>query len=142
MSEGLANPGISLVDGYWIGRVPWTPIGIGLAFGGANAALILASLVVWLAGSWALRWLTLPGLLAATWWWFITLVLGVPVASGACCEPRPQFDLVTRAYSGPDGPAVYILIPALAASVLAYVAIHRSRGPSGVLASAPQATPQ
>jgi hypothetical protein len=143
LSEVLAKPGTSLVDGYWIGRVPWTPFGIWLAFGGANAALILASAVVWLAASWAMRWLTLPGLLAATWWWFITLVFHVPAGGGACCvRPQPQFDLITAVYSSPEGAVLFILLPAAAASLFAYLAIRRSPGSLGIAASAPSPSPQ
>ena len=37
------EPGMSLVDGYWIGRLPWTPIGVGMALFGATAAASPAS---------------------------------------------------------------------------------------------------
>ena len=33
------EPGMSLVDAYWIGRLPWTPIGVGMALFGATARL-------------------------------------------------------------------------------------------------------
>jgi len=31
LSEVLADPGLSLADGYWIGRLPWTAVGVDLA---------------------------------------------------------------------------------------------------------------
>jgi len=131
LSEVLAHPGISLVDGYWIGRVPWTPMGVGLAFVGGNGTLIFASLTVWLAGSWALRSLTVPGLVTAAWWWFITLVFHVPAGVGACCvRPQPEFDLITSVYSSPEGPILLILLPAAVASVLGLTALRGERAPS------------
>jgi hypothetical protein len=122
-SEVAANPGIALVDGYWIGRLPWTPIGVGLVIGGATATLLLASVVVMIAGHWVLRVLALPGLLAAAFWYSISLVFGLPGASGGCCGQPVKPDLITIAYSAPMNPIIFVLLPAAIASVLAVMAL-------------------
>lgn len=44
--EYVNNPGSSLVDGYWIGRVPWTPAGVLLILAGSVATLIGGAAVV------------------------------------------------------------------------------------------------
>jgi hypothetical protein len=48
LSEVLANPGLSLVDGYWIGRLPWTGIGEGFTVIGATVAVVLGTVTVWI----------------------------------------------------------------------------------------------
>ena len=53
LSEVLAHPGLSLEDGYWIGRLPWTGIGEGFTVIGATVAVVLGTLTVWLGGN---RW--------------------------------------------------------------------------------------
>jgi hypothetical protein len=127
MSEVAANPGISLVDGYWIGRLPWTLIGVGLVLGGATVTLVLATMLVMVAGPWVLRVLALPGLLAAGFWHSISLVFGLPGVSGGCCGQPVKPDLITIAYSAPMNPIIFVLIPAAIASVLAVVAVLRRR---------------
>ena len=44
-TEVLANPGLTLADGYWIGRLPWTAIGIALAVLGATGVIIFGTVL-------------------------------------------------------------------------------------------------
>jgi hypothetical protein len=44
--EVLNNPGLTLVDGYWIGRTPWTPIGLVIALAGGTIGLVAGSVAI------------------------------------------------------------------------------------------------
>lgn len=110
--EVLNNPGYSLVDGYWIGRVPWTPTGVVLALAGSVLGLGSSSLVVAIVGDWWRRLLILPVAAAAALWWAIAF--GV--------IPFPRFrgpDPVTFAYSLPTTAAIMVLLPAVFLALLA-----------------------
>ena len=118
--EFLNNPGISLVDGYWIGREPWTSGGIVIALAGAVLALLAGATVVLLRGDWV-RWLLLLPLLAAgALWWAIALGF-VPYPSLAAPDP------VGLAYSQPQNAAILLVVPALAITVLAFLPIQPDR---------------
>src|SRR5262245_65508566 len=49
-SEVAADPTLTLEDGYWIGRLPWTPIGVGLVVAGDTATNVLGYALVMLRG--------------------------------------------------------------------------------------------
>jgi hypothetical protein len=111
--EVLNNPGITLVDGYWIGRVPWTPAGIVMVLVGSVAALVAAAVAIVVEGGWWRRILILPAWAAALIWWSVAMGL----------LPFPRFhgpDPVTFAYSLPVTASLLLLLPAV---VLAGVAI-------------------
>jgi hypothetical protein len=128
MGEVQANPGISIADGYWIGRLPWTPIGVSLVLGGATATLAFATAVVMVRGPWLLRILALPVLLAGGFWYFLAVFLGWP-GSGACCDPSPQTDLITTAYSTPMYTIILVVVPAAVASLLALASLRSVQRP-------------
>ena len=137
VSEVLAHPGISLVDAFWIGRLPWTPIGVGLVVAGATAALIFSSPIVLLRGQVAVRALSLAGLGAGALWWLDALVLGGPVSECAppCIGGRPPSDVITIAYSSPHLAIALLLIPAITVSVVASLVLgleRRSGNASGI----------
>lgn len=103
--EVLNNPGYSLVDGYWIGRLPWTWIGIDLSLAGGVGGLLAGSAAILVDGGWWRRILVVPSVAAALVWW--SIALGV--------LPFPRFvgpDPVTYAYSLPVAAALLILMPA------------------------------
>ena len=50
--EVLNNPGLTLVDGYWIGRIPWAPLGVVISLAGLAGAPPAAVLGAITAGSW------------------------------------------------------------------------------------------
>jgi len=111
--EVLNHPGYSLADGYWIGRVPWTPAGIVLALAGSVAGLGSGGLVVAIVGGWWRRMLIVPVAAAAAVWWGLGLGL----------IPYPRFhgpDPVTFAYDLPTTAAILVLLPA---ALLALVAL-------------------
>ena len=97
--EYLNNPGISLVDGYWIGRVPWTPTGVMLILAGSVVTQIAGAVIVLVLGDWMRRLLLVAVLVPPLAWWLTALaVLPFPRFSG----PDP----VTLAYSLPQAAAV------------------------------------
>jgi hypothetical protein len=103
--EVLNNPGYTLVDGYWIGRVPWTPLGLVISLVGAVAGLLAGAVAIAIEGGWWRRFLLVPSLAAATLWWL--MALGV--------IPYPRFqgpDPVTFAYSLPTLAILLLLMPA------------------------------
>lgn len=103
--EVLNNPGLSLVDGYWIGRTPWTPIGIVVSLAGGLGGLLSGSLAIAIEGGWWRRFLLLPAFAAAVLWWSIALGL----------LPFPRFlgpDPVTFAYTLPATAGLLVLMPA------------------------------
>ena len=115
--EVLNHPGYTLVDGYWVGRLPWTPAGIVMVIAGSVAALLAATSVILVEGGWWRRVLIVPAWAAAALWW-----------SGAMgFYPGLQGpDPVTFAYSAPTTAGLLLLLPAV---ILASVAITPRRTP-------------
>ena len=130
VSEVLADPSISLWDAYGIGRLPWTPIGVGLAILGASLGVLAGTATALMAGGIVRRGLAIFPLLVAGFWW---LVVTVPLVGmgGAACEqpacPPPTFDPVTMAYSLPEQTAMWLLLPALVAGVLGLTSRREAR---------------
>ena len=113
----LNHPGYTLVDGYWIGRVPWTPAGIVMVIGGSVGALLAATSVILVEGGWWRRVLIVPAWAAAALWWSGAMGF-YPGIHG----PDP----VTFAYSAPTTAGLLLLLPAV---ILASVAITPRRTP-------------
>jgi hypothetical protein len=117
--EVLNNPGYTLVDGYWVGRLPWTAAGMVMILVGSVGALITAAMAIVVEGGWWRRILILPAWGAALIWWSVAMGL----------LPFPRFhgpDPVTFAYSLPVTACLLLLLPAV---VLAGVAITPRRQP-------------
>jgi hypothetical protein len=118
--EYLNNPGISLVDGYWIGRLPWIPLGIGLVLAGSALTLLSSALRLMLRGDWLRRVLILGVLALPVPWWLVAL--------GMLPFPRYQPpDPVTLAYSLPEMAAIALILPAIAGAALALAPVTRER---------------
>lgn len=136
LSDTLANPGWSLSDGYWRGRLPWMAVGVGLAIIGATVAAVFGALTAWLTGGGVRRMVSAVALLVAGFWWFVAMV---PPPQGAYCEtcPPPGPDPLTMAYSVPEAAGLLLLLPSL---VIVAVALLRAqdRSPHGAV-SAPSA---
>ena len=118
--EYINDPGISLIDGYWIGRVPWTPAGVVLILAGSAATQLAGAAIVLVLGDWLRRLLLIPILIPPLAWW----LTGLGVA------PFPRFigpDPVTLAYSLPLAAAVALILPALAVTALALVPVQPDR---------------
>jgi hypothetical protein len=118
--EVLNHPGYTLVDGYWIGRVPWTPAGIVMILAGSVGALLAAGLAIVVEGGWWRRILILPAWGAAFLWW--SVAMGLLPFDPSYHAPDP----VTFAYSLPTTAGLLLLLPAV---ILASVAITPRRNP-------------
>jgi hypothetical protein len=141
VSEVRADPSISLGDAYWIGRLPWTPIGVGLAILGATLASLAGTTTALIAGGIVRRGVAILALLVAGFWWLVVLVPLVGMG-GAACEPpcpRPTFDPVSMAYSLPEQTAMWLLLPALIAALLGLTSQREAGIKMGRGAGAPTA---
>ena len=119
LSEVLANPGVSLVDGYWIGRLPWTGIGEGFTVVGATVAVMLGTVTVWLGGNRWTRAIVLVPLAIAGSFWFAAMM--PPPGGAACTDCTAQVaDPFAFAYSLPFLTVILLLLPAVTIAVLAF----------------------
>jgi hypothetical protein len=109
------QPGLNLVDAYWVGRLPWTPIGVGMVLFGATATIALGSVASWLASGWLQRFVSSVAPLPAAFWWATSPMIGY---LGACCGPQPAYDPITIAYSNPQGALLLVVLPALIVAAL------------------------
>ena len=110
--EFVRTPGISIVDAYWIGREPWTSLGVWAVIIGASDAVLSGSLVAIVVGSWIRKVLALVALAPSVLWWSVALGL-LPFPRYQAVEPT------TLAYSLPESAALLLLLPALLAAALA-----------------------
>jgi hypothetical protein len=118
LSEVMAHPELSLVDGYWIGRLPWTGIGEGLTVIGATVAVVLGTVTVWLGGNRWKRALVLVPLAVAGFFWFAAML---PFPDGApCTDCAPVPDPFAYAYSLPASTMTFLLLPAVMVAALAF----------------------
>ena len=125
-----AHGTISLVDGYWLGPLPWAPLGVGLMLFGATVGVVATAARMWLGARWAGRALSVPAVLSVAFWWATGAMVGG--AGGACCLPPPPFDPITIAYSAPSWALSLVVLPAV---VLATV--HWLGRPAPTTAAAP-----
>jgi len=103
--EMLNNPGFTLADGYAIGRVPWTPLGLFVSLAGSAIGLLAGSIAIAIEGGWWRRLLIVPADAAAALW--SATALGV--------LPFPRFqgpDPVGFAYDLPTAAIILVLVPA------------------------------
>jgi hypothetical protein len=119
--EVLNNPGLTLVDGYWIGRVPWTPLGLVIALTGGVVGIAAGSGAIATEGGWWRRVLIIPVWGAAALWW-LTALGAIPFARFHGPDP------VTFAYSLPVTATLLVLMPA--ALLAALCLTPRTRGTS------------
>jgi hypothetical protein len=123
LSDALANPGWTLSDGYWLGRLPWMAVGVNLAIVGATIAAVSGALAAWLAGGGVRRIVSGAALLVAGFWWFVAML---PPPQGAYCEtcPPPGPDPLTMAYAMPEAAGLFLLLTSL---VIVAVALLRAQ---------------
>ncbi len=119
LTEVHAHPGLSLVDGYWIGRLPWTGIAEGLTVMGATVAVLLGTVTVWLGGSRWTRALVLVPFAVAGFFWFAAML--PPPGGAVCTDCAAQVaDPFAFAYSLPVLTVILLLLPAVTIAVLAF----------------------
>ena len=123
LSETFAEPELSFIDGYWIGRLPGTAVGVDLAVFGATVALVFGTATAWLAGGRVRRVVSALALAVAACWWLLAML---PAPQGAFCAscPPPGPDPLTMAYSQPVLAVLFLLLPA---AIVGAVAIGAPR---------------
>jgi hypothetical protein len=101
---------ISPVDGYWLGPLPWAPLGVGLVLFGATVGVVALTAAMWLGPRWGGRVLSVPVVLSVAFWWATAATLG---SGGACCSLPPAFDPIAVAYSAPLWTLSLVVLPAI-----------------------------
>lgn len=124
--EVIADPSLSLIDGYWVGRLPWTAIGVDLVVAGSTIAVLAGLVGSWLNGGRVARALATVAALVAAFWWAIALMPQPGGAPCTRCGPATA-DPITYAYSLPEAAVLLLVVPAI---VDAAIAVH-SRPRSG-----------
>jgi len=139
LREVLTDPSLSLEDGYWIGRLPWTAVGVVLVVIGATVAVVAGTIAAWIAGGWVRRALTGVSSAIAAFWWLLVIVW-TPGGGGYCpgCSGL-GFDPVTVAYSLPQGALLLLVAPAAVIGV-AVLTARRSYTPAATPSNQVNAT--
>jgi hypothetical protein len=120
------QPGMNLLDAYRVGRLPWTPIGVGMVLYGATATVVVGSVASWLTPGWLQRLVCLGALLSTAFWWATSPMQGM---GGACCGPRPAYDPITMAYSMPESTLLYVVLPAVVVTIAVLLPARARRAP-------------
>ena len=119
IAEAMANPGYSIVDGYWRGRLPWMGIIEALVVAGATACVLIGGLTVLVFGGWPRRVVVLAPLAVTALWWFAAWGRA-GIGGGGCPDcPPPPFDPWAYAYSLPETALLALILPAIVIAVLA-----------------------
>ena len=119
IAEAMANPGHSIVDGYWRGRLPWMGIIEALVVAGATACVLVGGATALAFGGWLRRLPVLAFMAVAAFWWFAAWG-SVGISRVPCVDcPPPPFDPWAYAYSDPQQAFVMLILPALGIAMLA-----------------------
>ena len=105
---------IAYGDWYLI-RLPWADLGMGLIVVGLAAAGVAATAMVILEPIGWSRLLALPGVLVTTFMWFVLWATQFG-HSGACCVPPTPSTIATYLYSSPS--TILVLVASTAAILL------------------------
>lgn len=122
--EAANNPGYSLVDAYWRGRLPWMGIAEGVIVVGATASAVVGAVATWAGGGWLRRAATIPPLMAVAFWWVLALMPPRQAVPCDDCPARP-LDPWAYAYSLPETAALLLFLPALLIVALALIGTGR-----------------
>jgi hypothetical protein len=124
LAQVATDPNLTLADAYWIGPLPWTPMGIGLVVAGSTVAVVFGSIAAWLRGNADRRVASGLGLAIALSWWLLALL---PPPKGAYCAdcPAPTPDPLTYAYSLPQFAIVCLALPAALIGLLVLIPARR-----------------
>ena len=112
--------GLSLVDGYWVGLLPWIEVGAWLIPIGAVGAFTGAMAAIWLGGrGWVLRLATLPAIAVALFWVLLIAIETAP--QNAVDGSISRASVATAVYSNPVNTVVFLLLPTAFVVVLGQV---------------------
>ena len=124
LAQVATDPNLTLADGYWIGPLPWTPIGIGLVVAGSTVVVVFGSIAAWQRGNAASRFASGLALAVTVFWWLLALL---PPPKGAYCAycAAPTPDPLTYAYSLPEFAIVFLALPAALIGLLVLIPARR-----------------
>jgi hypothetical protein len=118
-------PELSLVDGYWVGLLPWMAVGTWLIPLGALLTAAAGTATVMTSRSSLLgRLLSIAALAVVLFWALITVMHMAP--RNAPDGSTSSSDLATVVYSLPETTAVLLLLPAALIATLALVVGRRA----------------
>jgi hypothetical protein len=128
--------GTSLVDGYWVGLLPWIAIGTWLIPIGGVVACAGAVTAVWLGpGGWLPGLSTVPAVAVVTFWGLLMAIATAP--RNAVDGTISQSNVADAVYSSPGDTVVFLLLPT--AFVLTLAWFSRRRQPVRRSVNAPAA---
>src|SRR5262245_4174622 len=122
LAEALFGAGSgSLVDAYWIGRLPWMGIAETLIVAGATACALAGAAAIVVEGGWIRRLLVIPPALVVALWWLLAIAMSTmrAVPCDDCSPPDP--DPWAYAYSDPRTTLMFLIVPSLIVVLLAVV---------------------
>ena len=124
LAQVATDPNLALADAYWIGPLPWTPMGIGLVVAGSTVAVAFGSIAAWQRGDADKRVASGLALAVAVFWWLLALL---PPPKGAYCADcaAPTPDPLTYAYSLPEFAIVFLALPAALIGLLVLIPARR-----------------
>ncbi|HET6745190.1 MAG TPA: hypothetical protein VFH90_04985 [Candidatus Limnocylindria bacterium] len=121
----IGQGGGSMVDAYWLGRLPWVGIAETLIVSGATATAIAGALASIIGGGWIRRLAVVPPLGIIGLWWLLAMAIRRAVPCETCPPPTP--DPWAYAYSAPENALLFLLVPAVAIAIIALAAKPASR---------------
>jgi len=121
--------GLSLVDGYWVGLLPWIEVGTWLIPIGGVVAFAGGFATVWLEPSGRLqRAATLPAIAVALFW-VLLIVIETARQSGPD-GTSSQTSIATAVYSSPQNAIVFLLLPTAFVAALAWASRRQRLEPA------------
>ena len=130
VGEALLGDGNgSLVDGYWIGRLPWMGIAEMLVVVGATACALAGTASVIVEGGWVRRLAVVLPLVAVGMWWLLAMLMSTMRAVPCIDCPPPVPDPWAYAYSVPETTLLLLIAPS---AIIALLALVRARSPEPV----------
>ncbi len=124
--QGMAlQPGLSLVDGYWVGLEPWIGIGTWLVPIGGIVTIAAGFAVVASRPSMIARLLAIVPLAVAFFWAFVTVAVDMAPHSRPGTTTTSS-DLATAFYSNPEWTVIFLIVPAAFVVALASIARYRT----------------
>lgn len=128
VAEALLGDGNgSLVDGYWIGRLPWMGVAETLIVLGATACAIGGAASVIVEGGWVRRLAVVPPVIVVGMWWLLAVAMSTMRAVPCNDCPAPTPDPWAYAYSAPQTALLFLIAPS---AVIALLALVRERSSS------------
>ena len=125
--QGMALvPGGSIVDGYWVGLLPWIDVGSWLVPVGGVVATVVGIASIWLGrASVVARIVTIPPILVVLFWVLLVVIEMAPRNGPVPDSSTTSSSLATVVYSSPANTIAFLLIPTALIVLLAAVARRR-----------------